>query len=155
MPGKQFQALNDSATYPSLQFWFVFSLWQQEHSKAIYGLGTSTGTNYSQEAICIQSLLLWRQRELSSMDTNQSLLHSPCAISVSGCIRFVSGCPAPEGFMVRLDGVLSKLTKWKVSLLLAVGLELDRLESPFQPFYDSVILHIGMEYMCQMREMYF
>lgn len=41
------------------------------------------------------SLLLWRQRELSSMDTNQRLLHSLSAISVSGYTEFISGCPTP------------------------------------------------------------
>lgn len=31
------------------------------------------------------------------MDTNQSLLHSLSAISVSGYIKFISGCPTPGG----------------------------------------------------------
>lgn len=107
VPGKQSQALNDCATYQSLQSWFVFSLWQQEHSKAIYSLGTSTCTNHFQEAVCIQSLLLWRQREPSSMDTNQSLLHSLSA--VSAYIGFISGCPTP--------GAVHSQVRWGFELL--------------------------------------
>jgi len=46
------------------------------------------------------------------------------------------------GFKARLDGALSNLSWWKMSLLMAGGLEPDDLEGPFQPkpFYDSVIL---------------
>jgi len=39
-----------------------------------------------------------------------------------------------------LDGALSSLVQWKVSLLMAGGLELDNLQGSFQhkPFYDSM-----------------
>jgi len=42
----------------------------------------------------------------------------------------------------RLDGALSNLVRWKVSLPMAGGLEPDDLQGPFQPkpFYDSMIL---------------
>jgi len=41
----------------------------------------------------------------------------------------------------RLDGALSTLVWWKMSLLVAWVLEPDDLEGPFQPlpFYDSMI----------------
>jgi len=52
--------------------------------------------------------------------------------------------PAPSlaGFKARLDGALSTLVWWKVSLLMAGGLETNDLSGPFQPkqFYDSMIL---------------
>lgn len=114
-----------------------------------------TGTNHSQEEICIQALLLWRQKELSSKDTNQSLLHSLSAVSVSGYTEFISGCPTPGGVHGQV-GWDFKQPKWKVTLLLAVGLELDLFQSPFQPnpFHESMILETRMEYRCQMREMY-
>jgi len=38
-----------------------------------------------------------------------------------------------EVFEVRLDGALSNLIWWKVSLPMAEGLEIDDLYSPFQP----------------------
>jgi len=43
-------------------------------------------------------------------------------------------------FKARLDGALSNLVWWNLSLLMAGGLELDNLEGPFQPlpFYDSI-----------------
>ena len=43
--------------------------------------------------------------------------------------------PSLEAFKVRLDGALSNLVWWKMSLLMAGGLE------PFQPkpFYDSIL----------------
>ena len=42
----------------------------------------------------------------------------------------------------RLDGALSTLGWWDMSLLMAGGLEPDELKGPFQPkpFCDSVIL---------------
>jgi len=42
----------------------------------------------------------------------------------------------------RVDGALSNLVWWKMSLLMAGGLEPDDLQGPFQPkpFYDSMIL---------------
>jgi len=47
-----------------------------------------------------------------------------------------------EVFKARLDGALSNLVWWKVSLLMAGGLELDALLGPFQPkpLYYSMIL---------------
>ena len=49
--------------------------------------------------------------------------------------------PSLAVFKVRLDGALSNLVWWKVSLPMAAGLELDDLEGPFQPkpFYDSFL----------------
>jgi len=51
------------------------------------------------------------------------------------------GCPLLEVFKARLDGALSNLVWWKVSLPMAGELELDGLQGPFQPkpFYDSMI----------------
>jgi len=48
--------------------------------------------------------------------------------------------PSLEAFKARLDGALSNLVYWEVSLLIAGGLELDDLKDPFQPkpFYDSM-----------------
>jgi len=45
-------------------------------------------------------------------------------------------------FQARLDGALSNLVWWKMSLLMAGELEPDDLQGPFQPkpFYDSMIL---------------
>jgi len=50
--------------------------------------------------------------------------------------------PSLAVFKARLDGALSNLVWWKISLLMGGGLEPDALEGPFQhlPFYDSVIL---------------
>jgi len=46
-------------------------------------------------------------------------------------------------FKARLNGALSSLVWWKMSLLLAGGLEPDGLQGPFQPlpFYDCSIAH--------------
>jgi len=51
--------------------------------------------------------------------------------------------PSLAGFKARLDGALSTLGWWKMSLLMAGGLEPDDLEGPFQPkpFHDSMILN--------------
>ena len=56
--------------------------------------------------------------------------------------REAVAAPSLAGFKARLDGALSTLGWWKMSLLMAGGLEPDDLQSPFQPkpFYDSVIL---------------
>jgi len=53
--------------------------------------------------------------------------------------REVVAAPSLAVFKARLDGALSNLVWWKVSLLMAGGLEPD---GPFQPkpFYDSMIL---------------
>jgi len=47
--------------------------------------------------------------------------------------------PSLAVFKARLDGALSNLGLWKMSLLMAGGLEPDDLQGPFQPlpFYDS------------------
>jgi len=52
--------------------------------------------------------------------------------------------PSLEAFKARLDGALSNLVWWKVSLLMAGGLEPDDLEGPFQPLpsYDSMVFYI-------------
>jgi len=49
--------------------------------------------------------------------------------------------PSLAGFKARLDGALSTLGWWKMSLLMAGGLEPDELWGPSQakPFYDSMI----------------
>ena len=47
--------------------------------------------------------------------------------------------PSLEGFKARLDGALSNMGKWKVSLPMAGGLELDALKVPSNP-NRSVIL---------------
>ena len=49
--------------------------------------------------------------------------------------------PSLAVFKARLDGALSNLGWWKMSLLMAGGLEPDHLQGPFQPkpFYDSMI----------------
>ena len=48
--------------------------------------------------------------------------------------------PSLAGFKARLDGALSTLGWWKMSLLMAGELEPDDLQGPFQPkpFYDSI-----------------
>ena len=53
--------------------------------------------------------------------------------------RGIVDAPSLELFKARLDGALSNLIWWKMSLPTAGGLELDELEGPFQPkpFYDS------------------
>ena len=47
-----------------------------------------------------------------------------------------------EALKAGLDGALSNLVQWAVSLPIAGGLELDDLKGTFQPkpFYDSEIL---------------
>jgi len=49
-----------------------------------------------------------------------------------------------EVFKDRLDGALSNLVWWKVSLSMAGGWELDDLSGPFQskPFHDSMKVSI-------------
>ena len=56
--------------------------------------------------------------------------------------REAVAAPSLAGFKARWDGALSNLGWWKVSLLVAGGLEPDDLYGPFQPLpvYDSVIL---------------
>jgi len=48
--------------------------------------------------------------------------------------------PSLTGFKAKLDGALSNLVWWKMSLLMAGGLEPDDLQGPSQtkPFCDSV-----------------
>ena len=48
--------------------------------------------------------------------------------------------PSLAGFKTRLDGALSTLGWWKMSLLMAGRLEPDDLQGPFQPLpcYDSI-----------------
>ena len=57
--------------------------------------------------------------------------------------REVVDASSLEMFKARLDGALSNLVWWKVSLPIAEGLELDDLYGPFQPkpFYDSIIFY--------------
>jgi len=56
--------------------------------------------------------------------------------------REAADAPSLTVFKARLDGALSNLVWWKMSLLIAGGLEPGDLQGPFQPkpFYDSVIL---------------
>ena len=56
--------------------------------------------------------------------------------------REAVSAPSLAVFKARLGGALSTLGWWKMSLLMAGGLEPDDLSGPFQlkPFYDSVIL---------------
>jgi len=55
--------------------------------------------------------------------------------------REAVAAPSLAGFKARLDGALSTLVWWKMSLLMAGELERDDLQGPFQPkpFYDSLI----------------
>ena len=52
--------------------------------------------------------------------------------------------PFLAGFKARLDGALSNLVWWKMSLLMAGGLEPDDLQGPFQPlpFCDSLFSYL-------------
>jgi len=54
--------------------------------------------------------------------------------------REAVAAPSLELFRARLDGALSSLVWWKMSLLMAGGLEPDDLRGPFQPkpFCDSI-----------------
>jgi len=56
--------------------------------------------------------------------------------------REVVDDPSLEVFKARLDGALSSLVWWKVSLPMAAGLELGDPYCPLQPkpFYDSMVL---------------
>jgi len=56
--------------------------------------------------------------------------------------REAVAAPSLEGFQARLDGALSSLGWWKMSLPMAGGLEPVDLSGPFQPkpFYGSIIL---------------
>jgi len=55
--------------------------------------------------------------------------------------REAVAAPSLAVFKATLDGALSTLGWWKMSLLMAGGLEPDDLEGPFQPkpFHDSMI----------------
>ena len=54
----------------------------------------------------------------------------------------IVAAPSLAVFKARFDGALSSLGWWKVSLLMAGGLEPDDLQGPFQlkPFDGSMIL---------------
>jgi len=54
--------------------------------------------------------------------------------------REAVAAPSLAGLKARLDGALSSLGWWKMSLLMAGGLEPDDLKGPFQPLplYDSM-----------------
>ena len=54
--------------------------------------------------------------------------------------REVVAAPSLEVSKARLDGALSNLVQWKVSLPVAGGLELDDAFQP-KPFYDSMKVH--------------
>jgi len=60
--------------------------------------------------------------------------------------REAVAAPSLAVFKARLDGALSTLVWWKMSLLMAGGLEPDDLEGPFQPksFYDSMITTLAI-----------
>jgi len=55
--------------------------------------------------------------------------------------REAVAAPSLAGFKARLDGALSNLVWWKMSLLMAGKLELDDFQGPFQPlpFSDSYV----------------
>jgi len=62
---------------------------------------------------------------------------------VKHCPRLPRGAvaaPSLAGFKARLNGALSTLVWWKMSLLMAGGLEPDDLQGPSQPkpFSDSI-----------------
>jgi len=59
--------------------------------------------------------------------------------------REAVAAPSLAVFKARLDGALSNLVWWKMSLLVAGGLEPDGLQGSFQPkpFYDSMILSVS------------
>jgi len=62
--------------------------------------------------------------------------------------REAVAAPSLAGFKARLDGALSSLVWWKMSLLMAGGLEPDDLQGPFQPkpFHDSMLkLDLGQD----------
>lgn len=71
------------------------------------------------------------------VDLHQILGRSTFTLRVMGhwntLPRVVVDGPSLDVFKDRLDGVLSKLIQWKVSLTMAEGLELDDLCGPFQP----------------------
>jgi len=48
--------------------------------------------------------------------------------------REAVAAPSLAGFKARLDGALSNLVWWKMSLRMAGGLEPGDLQGPFQPF---------------------
>jgi len=56
--------------------------------------------------------------------------------------REAVAAPSLAVLKARLDGALSNVVWWKMSLIMAGGLELGDLEGPFQPkpFCDSMIL---------------
>jgi len=55
--------------------------------------------------------------------------------------REAVAAPSLEVFKARLNGTLSNLVWWKVSLPTAAGLKLDDLSGPTQPkpFYDCIL----------------
>jgi len=61
--------------------------------------------------------------------------------------REAVAAPSLSVFKARLDGALSNLVWWKMSLLMVGRLQLEDLQSPFQPIpsYDSVILKVDRE----------
>jgi len=65
----------------------------------------------------------------------------PSEITEEPSMRIVAA-PSLAVFKARFDGALSSLGWWKVSLLMAGGLEPDDLQGPFQlkPFDGSMIL---------------
>jgi len=60
----------------------------------------------------------------------------------NGLSREVVNAPSLETSKARLDGALSSLGWWKMSLLMAEGLDWMASKGPFQPkpSHDSVIL---------------
>jgi len=60
-------------------------------------------------------------------------------------LRETVDVPYLEVFKARLDGALSNLVQWQMSLLMAGGMEPDGLQGPFQrkTFYDSMDYQTG------------
>ena len=61
-----------------------------------------------------------------------------------GLRKEVVDAPSLGAFKARLNGALSSLFKWEVSMPIAEGLDLDYLKGSFEPkiFYDFMILII-------------
>lgn len=69
--------------------------------------------------------------------------------------REVANAPSLETFKPRLDGALSDLVLWEMSLPIAGELELGDVKSPLQPklFCDSMILNTALQIPWQHRGM--
>jgi len=73
-----------------------------------------------------------------------------CSADIS---RSTADAPSLALFQARLDGALSTLGWWKVSLLMAGGVEPDDLQGPFQPkpVYDSMMAEYQAKWICCLK----